>query len=106
MLRILNGAELGAPSGGKSARALRRRLVALASAAARQRNGRQLEIIAGGLRHLRRGLTAGEERRLESWINLGDRNLVDRLARLPVEAPLPAAAEVTLFGLLVVEPAL
>jgi hypothetical protein len=29
---------------------------------------------------------------------------VDRLARLPLEAPRPAAVDVTLFGLLVVEP--
>jgi hypothetical protein len=98
--------ELGALPGGKCARALRRRLVALAAGAARQRNARRLEVVAGGLQHLRRGLTAGEARRLESWMNLGDRDLVDRLARLPVEAPRPAAADVTLFGLLVVEPEL
>jgi hypothetical protein len=106
LLRNANGMELGALPGGKCARALRRRLVALAASAARQRNARRLEVVAGGLRHLRRGLTAGEARRLESWMNLGDRDLVDRLARLPVEAPRPAAADVTLFGLLVVEPEL
>jgi hypothetical protein len=37
-------------------------------------------------------------------MKLDDRSLADRLARLPLEAPRPAAVDVTLFGLLVVEP--
>ena len=104
LLRVANGVELATAPGGRFARVLRRRLVALATGAARERNSRRLEVFAKGLRHLRRGLTAGEERRLESWMKLDDRNLVDRLARLPLEAPRPAAVDVTLFGLLVVEP--
>ena len=103
LLRLANGVELGPAPGGRSARVLRRRLVTLATVAARERSSRQLEIVAKGLRYLRRGLTAGEERRLESWMNLDDRTLVGRLARLPQEAPPPAAVDVALFGLLVVE---
>ena len=106
LLRVANGMELGPPTGGTSVRALRRRLVALAAGAARERNNRRLDVLTGGLRHLRRGLTAGEARRLESWVTLDDRGLMDRLARLPVEASPPAVAAVTLFGLLVVEPEL
>jgi len=37
-------------------------------------------------------------------MDLDDRSLADRMARLPPEKPPPAAADVTLFGLLVVEP--
>ena len=103
LLRMANGVELNAAPGGRCARVLRRRIVALAAGAARQRNSRRLEVFARGLRHLRRGLTAGEERRLETWMKLDDRSLAERLARLPPEAPRPAAADVTLFALLVVE---
>jgi hypothetical protein len=69
LLRVANGVELATAPGGRFARVLRRRLVALATGAARERNSRRLEVFAKGLRHLRRGLTAGEERRLESWMN-------------------------------------
>ena len=104
LLRVANGAELGTAPGGRCTRVLRRRLVALATGAARERNTRRLEVVARGLRHLGRGLTAGEERRLESWMTLDDRGLVDRLSRLPGEASRPAAVDVTLFSLLIVEP--
>ncbi|HSE53926.1 MAG TPA: helicase-related protein [Gemmatimonadales bacterium] len=104
LLRVANGVELGTAPGGRCAPVLRRRLVALATGAARERNTRRLELVARGLRHLGHGLTAGEERRLESWMKLEDRSLVDRLARLPLEAPRPAAVDVTLFSLLIVEP--
>ena len=83
---------------------LRRRLLSLASGATRERNSRRLELFARGLRHLGRGLTAGEERRLETWFRLDDQSLMDRLVRLPLEAPRPVAMEVSLFGLLTVEP--
>ena len=103
LLRVANGVELGTAPASNCVRVLRRRLVALATGAARRRNSRGLEIFARGLRHLRRGLTAGEVRRLETWMNLDDRSLADRVARLPLETPRSAGAEVTLFGLLVVE---
>jgi hypothetical protein len=80
--------------------------VALVAGAARERNSRRLEALAKGLRHLGRGLTAGEERRLASWMQLDDRSLMDRLVRLPPEAPRPAAVDVSLFCLLAVEPEL
>ena len=104
MLRAANGADLGTAREAGCARVLRRRLVALATGAARDRNRRRLDLLACGLRYLRRGLTAGEERQLESWTNLGHQDLLDRLARLPAPAPRPVAIDVTLFGLLVVEP--
>ena len=104
LLRVANGMELGTTTGGRSARMLRRRLLALATGATRERNSRRLEVFARGLRHLGRGLTAGEERRLETWLRLDDRSLTDRLARLPREAPRPGAVEVALFCLLTVEP--
>jgi hypothetical protein len=106
LLRVANGMELGTPPGGRCSRVLRRRLVALVAGAARERNSRRLEALAKGLRHLGRGLTAGEERRLASWMQLDDRSLMDRLVRLPPEAPRPAAVDVSLFCLLAVEPEL
>ena len=104
LLRTANGVELGAAPAGRCVRVLRRRLVALATGAARRRHRGALDVFARGLRHLRRGFTAGEAHRLEAWMSLDDRSLADRVARLPVETARPAAAEVTLFGLLIVEP--
>jgi superfamily II DNA/RNA helicase len=106
MLRAANGVDLGSASEARCTRVLRRRLVALSTGAARDRNRPRLDLLARGLRYLRHGLTAGEARHLECWINLGTQDLLDRLARLPAEAPRPVAVDVTLFGLLVVEPEL
>lgn len=104
LLRVANGVELGTAPGGRCARMVRRRLQALATGATRERNSRRLELFGRGLRHLGRGLTAGEEWRLETWRRLDDRGLMDRLVRLPLEAPRPVVVEVALFGLLTVEP--
>ena len=106
MLRAANGVDLSTAREARCTRVLRRRLVALSTSAARERNRRRLDLLGCGLRYLRRGLTAGEERQLESWTNLGNQDLLDRIDRIPDHTPPPPAIAVALFGLLVVEPEL
>ena len=57
-----------------------------------------------GIRHLRSGLTAGEERRIEEWTGLSDHALLDRLFRLPRIPVIPAPSSITLTAVLLVEP--
>ena len=104
VLRASNGARLVAGQRSPAARRLLKRLLALARAAARQRRRLDLQCLERGIRHLRRGLTAGEERRIEGWARLNDGELREKLTGLPTE-PVPAAlSSVALVGVLLVEP--
>jgi hypothetical protein len=104
VLRAANGAGLGSAPRVKAVRTLRRRLLALAAYAARNRHRAHLHRLEQGIRHLRRGLTSGEERQLEEWARLSDAALFERLDRLPPEPVTPAPSSVALIGVLLVEP--
>ena len=104
MLRTANSARLGIAPRSTTVRILQRRLLTLAGCAARLRHGNRLHYLEQGIRFLRRGLTAGEERRIEEWLTLSDAGLFERLLGLPPEPVIPAPSSVTLTGVLLVEP--
>jgi superfamily II DNA or RNA helicase len=106
VLRAANGARLGVAPRSKAVRALQRRFRSLAGCAARTRHRARLSRLDQGIRHLRRGLTSGEERRVEGWVTLSDAELFERLLALPPEPELPAPSSIALTALLLVEPGL
>ena len=106
ILRAANSAKLGIAPRSRTVRTLQRRLLALAGCAARNRHGTRLHYLEQGIRFLRRGLTAGEERRIDEWLRLSDAELFERLLELPQEPVIPAPSSVTLTGVLLVEPGL
>ncbi len=95
----------GAAAGDRSGGRLRRRLQRLAERAARRRDRQTLDVLDRGLRLLERGRTAGEDARLTTWSQLGDRELLARLRALPIHDPPRAPVGVSLVGVLVLEPA-
>jgi hypothetical protein len=103
VLRAANGARLGVGPRSKAVRTLQRRLLMLAACAARHRHRTHLHRLEQGIRHLRRGLTSGEERRIEEWTRLSDAALFERLLGLPPEPAIPAPSSIALTAVLLVE---
>ena len=104
VLRAANGARLGVAPRCKAVRALHRRFGSLAARATRDRHRLHLLCLEQGIRHLRRGLTTGEERRVEEWTTLSDAALFEQLLALPPEPVIPAPSNIALMALLLVEP--
>ena len=75
----------------------------LAACAARNRHRTHLHRLEQGIRHLRRGLTSGEERRIEEWARLSDTAIFERLLGLPPEPAIPVPSGITLTAVLLVE---
>ena len=103
ILRAANGARLGVAPRSNAVRTLQRRLLMLAACAARNRHRMRLHRLEQGIRHLRRGLTSGEERRIEEWVRLSDAALYERLLGLPPEPAMPVPSGITLTAVLLVE---
>jgi len=95
----------GAHGDGPITQALRRRLQSLARRMAHRRETLSLAAIDLGIRFLARGRTAGEEARIAAWMELPDRELLERLRALVPEEPARAPAAVSLIGVIVLGPA-
>jgi hypothetical protein len=94
----------GTQTDGPTAHALRRRMQGLARRKAQQRDLETLGALDRGLRLLMRGRTAGEEARLAAWLELPDRELVEKLRTLVPDEPPRAPAAVSLIGAILLGP--
>jgi hypothetical protein len=88
----------GIQADGPAVHALRRRMQGLARRKAQQRDLESLDALDRGLRMLMRGRTAGEEARLAAWLELPDRELIERLRTLVPDEPPRAPVAVSLIG--------
>jgi hypothetical protein len=94
----------GTHTDGPTAHALRRRMQGLARRKAQQRDLETLGALDRGLRLLMRGRTAGEEARLAAWLELPDRELVEKLRTLVPDEPPRAPVAVSLIGAILLGP--
>jgi hypothetical protein len=88
----------GIQADGPAVHALRRRMQGLARRKAQQRDLESLDALDRGLRMLMRGRTAGEEARLAAWLELPDREFVEKLRTLVPDEPPRAPVAVSLIG--------
>jgi hypothetical protein len=95
-LRAAN--QVGGQPDAATAQALRRRMQGLARQMAHRRDLEALGALDRGLRLLGRGRTAGEEARLAAWMELPDRELVEKLRTLVPDEPPRAPVAVSLIG--------
>ena len=100
-LRGAHGAGIRTPH--QTGRVLLRRLRRLAETAARERQPARLALLTRGIRHLRRGHTAGEALRIAGWAALSDPELLAAVERLPGETAARVPVALSLTGVLVVE---
>jgi hypothetical protein len=94
----------GTQTDGPTAHALRRRMQELARRMAHRRDLETLGALDRGLRLLGRGRTAGEEARLAAWLELPDRELIERLRTLVPDELLRAPVAVSLIGAILLGP--